>query len=98
MLRQVFAARSKFIEKLLLRLTSDFLGGRTGNRQHRTPAHAVLPELSIQGFMNHPVPTVGMKSRVTLIRGNAQVKQDDKTFDLDCTVKKNVAYTTKVKL
>jgi len=57
MLRQVFAARSKFIEKLQLRLTSDVLGGRTGNRQptaHRWQ-HAVLPELSVQGFVNHPV-------------------------------------------
>ena len=36
MLRHVFAARSKFIEKLQLRLTSDVLGGRTGNRQPTT--------------------------------------------------------------
>ena len=57
MLRQVFAARSKFIKKLQLRLTCDVLGGRTGNRQptaHRR-MRCCLNWLSVQGFVNHPV-------------------------------------------
>jgi len=47
MLRQVFAARSNFIEKLQLRLTSDVLDGSSGNRQHTAHRRIVgLPELT----------------------------------------------------